>query len=75
MPQQLFVLSIIFMTVVLPLFAIMHYTTKWKATKGLSNDEHQMLEELWKESQRMESRVNALETILDTEVPDWRKKL
>jgi phage shock protein B len=69
-----FVLSIIFMTVILPLFVIMHYTTKWKATKGLSDDEHQMLEDLWKQSQAMQSRVNALETILDSEVPDWRNK-
>jgi phage shock protein B len=71
----MFALSVIFLTVVLPLVIIMHYTTKWKATKGLSDDEHQMLEDLWKESQAMESRVNALETILDDHVPDWRKKL
>ena len=70
-----FVLGIVFMTVVVPLFMVMHYSTKWKATKGLSDDEHRMLEDLWKESQSMESRVNALETILDTEVTDWRKKL
>ena len=70
----LFVLAIIFTALVLPLFVIMHYTTKWKATKGLSDDEHQMLEDLWKESQAMQSRVNALETILDNEVPDWRKQ-
>jgi phage shock protein B len=70
----MFVLTIVFMTVVVPLFVIMHYTTKWKATKGLSDDEHQMLEDLWKESQAMQSRVNALETILDSQVPDWRTK-
>lgn len=69
-----FVLAIVFMTIVLPFVVIMHYTTKWKATKGLSDDEHQMLEDLWKESQAMQSRVNALETILDNEVPDWRNK-
>jgi phage shock protein B len=70
----MFVLTVIFMTVIVPLFVIMHYTTKWKATKGLSDDEHQMLEDLWKEGQAMQSRVNALETILDSEFPDWRNK-
>ena len=70
----IFVLSMVFMAVVVPLFVIMHYTTKWKATKGLSDDEHKMLEDLWKESQAMQSRVNALETILDGQVPDWRKQ-
>jgi phage shock protein B len=74
MTTAFFVLAIIFMVVIAPLFVIMHYTTKWKATKGLSDDEHQMLEDLWKQSQAMQSRVNALETILDSEVPDWRNK-
>ena len=72
--MMLFVLAIIFMVIVLPFVVIMHYSTKWKATKGLSDDEHRMLEDLWKESQAMQSRVNALETILDGQVPDWRKQ-
>jgi phage shock protein B len=70
----LFVLAIVFMTVVVPFVTIMHYSTKWKATRGLSDDEHKMLEALWKESQTMQTRVNALETILDNEAPDWRKR-
>jgi phage shock protein B len=69
-----FVVTIVFMTVVLPFIVIMHYSTKWKATKGLSDDEQKMLEDLWKESQAMQSRVNALETILDSQVHDWRKQ-
>jgi phage shock protein B len=72
--MMLFVLTIIFMVIVVPFIVIMHYSTKWKATKGLSDDEHQMLEDLWKESQAMQSRVNALETILEAQVPDWRKQ-
>lgn len=69
-----FVLGLVFMTSVLPFVVIMHYMTKWKATKGLSEDEQRMLGDLWKESQGMQSRLNALETILDQEAPDWRKK-
>ena len=60
---------------VLPLAIIMHYMTKWKATKGLSEREERMLEGLWKDSQIMESRLNALEIILDSEAPDWRKRV
>ena len=70
----MFVLSLILLTVVVPFVVIMHYTTKWKATRGLSEDEQRILEDLWKEGQAMQSRVNALETILDNENPDWRKK-
>jgi len=74
-PPVFFIITIVFMTVVLPIVIVMHYVTKWKATKGLSGDEQTMLEELWKDSQAMQSRLNALETILDAEVPDWKKKL
>ena len=68
-----FVLTVIFVTIVLPIVIVMHYTTKWKATKGLSDDEQRLLEDLWRDTQAMQSRLNALETILDGEVPDWRK--
>ena len=74
-PGGFFAITMVFMTVVLPLVILMHYVTKWKATKGLSDDEHILLEGLWKDSKAMESRLNALETILDDEVPEWRKKL
>ena len=60
---------------VLPLAIILHYVTKWKATKGLSEREERMLEDLWKDSESMESRLNALEIILDDEVPGWRKRV
>ena len=69
-----FVLTVLFVTIVLPIVIVMHYMTKWKATKGLSDDEQRLLEDLWRDTQAMQSRVNALETILDDEVPDWRKK-
>ncbi len=59
---------------VFPLAIIMHYITKWKATRGLSANEEQMLEDLWRTGQRMESRLNSLEAILEDEVPDGRKR-
>ena len=65
---------IIIAAVVLPLVVILHYVTKWKSSRTLSGDEQRMLEELWQDAQKMESRINALETILDDRVPDWRKR-
>ena len=66
---------ILFLAVVAPIWIIAHYATRWRATKSLSSDEEQLLEELWQSAERMEQRINALERILDTEVTDWRKKL
>jgi phage shock protein B len=68
------IFMIIVAAVVLPLVVILHYVTKWKSSRGLSGDEQRMLEELWQDAQKMESRINALETILDDQVPDWRRR-
>lgn len=68
------VFGILIVVVVLPLWLILHHVTKWKTSKGLSTEDERMLEELWESAQRMESRINALETILDNEVADWRKR-
>ena len=68
------VIGIIVVLFVLPLVIVLHYVTKWKSTRGLSGEDENLLEELWETAQQMESRVNALETILDDEVPGWRKK-
>jgi phage shock protein B len=74
MSEFIGVFMIIVAAVVLPLVVILHYVTKWKSSRVLSGDEQRMLEELWQDAQKMESRINALETILDDQVPDWRRK-
>jgi phage shock protein B len=74
MSEFMGVFLIIIAAVVLPLVVILHYMTKWKSSRTLSGDEQRMLEELWQDAQKMESRINALETILDDQVPDWRRR-
>ncbi len=67
------VIGVIFVSVILPILIIFHYIAKWKTTKGLSTEDERMLEDLWENAQRMESRINTLETILDKTSADWRK--
>lgn len=67
--------GILFLVIILPLIIIGHYMTRWRSTKGLTNADERMLEEVWENALKMESRVNALETILDDEIPDWRRKV
>jgi len=74
MSEFIGVVMVIVAAVVLPLVVILHYVTKWKSSRTLSGDEQRMLEELWQDAQKMESRINALETILDDQVPDWRRR-
>ena len=74
MSDTMYTLAILFVTIPLPLWIILHYVTKWKKSRELSGTEEDMLEEIWSLAQNMDSRLNALETILDDEVPDWRRK-
>lgn len=69
------VIAVILVSVVLPLVVVLHYVTKWKEAKGLSREDEKMLEDIWEIAQKMESRINALETILDQQAPDWRKRV
>jgi phage shock protein B len=66
---------IIFVAIPAPLFIVLHFITKWKQTRELSGGDEKMLEDLWYLSQRLEERLEILERILDSELPDWRRKL
>lgn len=73
MPEEVFWLAVIAMTVVAPLALILNFVTKWKMSKGLSSDEQRILEELWHECETLHDRIETLETILDDRAPDWRR--
>lgn len=75
MSQFAMIICIIMVSVVLPLVVVLHYVTKWKDAKGLSREDEKMIEDVWDSAQKMESRINALETILDERAEDWRKKV
>lgn len=66
---------IIFVAIPAPLFIVLHFITKWKQTRELSGGDEKMLEDLWHLSQKLEERLEILERILDSELPDWRRKL
>lgn len=64
---------IVFLAIPAPLFIIFHFITKWKQTREISGGDERMIEDLWDLSRRLEERTEALETILDNELPEWRK--
>ena len=69
-----FVPAMLFVVVVLPLWLLLHYVTRWRTTRGLSTEDERMLADLWKNARRLEERVATLETILDAEAPGWRTR-
>ena len=52
----------------------LHYQAELRKTKSISTDDERLMDDLWKTAQRLERRVEALETILDKEAPDWRNR-
>ncbi len=75
MGELLTIALIVFVAVPAPLFIVLHFITKWKQSREISGGDEQMLEDLWLMSQRLEERLESLETILDNDLPEWRKKI
>jgi phage shock protein B len=73
--ELLAIAAIVFIAIPAPLFIVLHFITKWKQSREISGGDEKMLEDVWLLAQRLEQRLESLETILDSESPDWRKKL
>ncbi len=59
----------------IPLFWIfMHYKYRDRKTTGFTEDESRQLQELLDIADSMADRIKNLESILDTEAPDWREQ-
>ena len=69
-----FVLGILFLVVVAPIWIIFHYMTLWRSARRLSGDDEKALGDLWQSAKRMEARIDALEKVLDAEAPGWRMR-
>ncbi len=68
-----FVVAIVAIIFVACPAVFMHYQTELRKTKSISVDDERLVDDLWKTAQRLERRVETLETLLDKEAPDWRK--
>jgi len=66
---------IIFMVVVAPIWLVLHYRSKRQVSQGLSESEYIQLTELSELADKMVDRIQTLESILDAESPEWRKRV
>ncbi|MGB7404170.1 MAG: envelope stress response membrane protein PspB [Pacificimonas sp.] len=66
----IFVVGMLF--VALP-WLILHYVTQWKRGRSISGDDEQLLEDLYRVSQRLDDRIQPVERIMDADNPDWRR--
>ena len=69
-----FVLALIFLLIVAPIWIVAHYLAHWRASRRLTAADEKTLGELNDAARRMEDRVAALERVLDAEAPGWRTR-
>lgn len=51
---------------------ILHYTTKWKTSATLTNDDEVMLEELYQVARRLDERMDTVERLVSADNPDFK---
>ena len=74
MSEYLGIALIVFIAVPAPLFIILYFITEWKRSREISGGDEKLLEDLWILAQKLEERLESLEKILDSEIPEWRRK-
>ena len=70
----LFVPTILFITVVMPIWIIMHYRSKNTSQRGLDDNQRQELDDLLSSIDQLTDRIDTLEAILDAEHGGWRQQ-
>lgn len=79
-PWALAVPVIVFVAIVGPLWLRLHYKTQWKLIESGQIGEGQVavdrdeLLRLQRTAERLDKRIDALESLLDAEVPEWRNR-
>ncbi len=68
------VLGILFVVIILPIWIVAHYITRWRQARTLSANDERLLAELWDSMRRLEARIDGLERVFDAEAPGWRGK-
>jgi len=66
--------TVLFMIFVAPIWIVMHYRSKGRAQASLSDGERSDIERLCAAADNMRERIETLESILDSDAPDWRRR-
>jgi phage shock protein B len=70
----MFVPTILFMVIVLPLAIILHYRSVRVSSRSLNTEDRVELERMLETVDRLTERIHSLEAILDVDHPDWRMR-
>ncbi len=71
--EFMFVPTILFMVVVMPIWLTMHYRHKGRVSGGLSDEDQANLDQILRTLDGLSDRVETLESILDERHPRWKR--
>ena len=65
--------AIVSLFVILP-WMILHYISKSRASRNLTEDDERMLEDLWRSARTMERRIETLERLIEPDAQPSRPR-
>ena len=71
--MSLGLVAIVSLFVILP-WMILHYISKARSNRNLSEDDERMLEDLWRSARTMERRIETLERLLEPDTAPARPR-
>lgn len=66
--------TILFITVVMPIWLTMHYRSVNRSSRSLNTEDREVVEHMLETVDKLTDRIQALESILDAQHSDWRQQ-
>ena len=51
---------------------VLHYLTRWKSGRGISQQDEMLLDDLHDMARRLDSRLDSIERIIAADNPNWK---
>ena len=67
--------TILFLTVVAPIWITMHYRSVRRSSRSLNEEDRHSIEQMLETVDKLTDRIGTLESILDDDHPDWRQRV
>ena len=71
----MFVPTILFLVIVAPMWLTMHYRSVNRSSRGLTREDRDTVEHMLVTVDKLTDRIEALESILDTDHREWRQQV
>jgi phage shock protein B len=71
----MFVPTILFLTVVAPIWITMHYRSVNRSSRSLNVEDRESIEQMLETVDKLTDRIGTLESILEDDHPDWQEQV